>query len=275
MDKDLYLGVDCGGTSLRIGIIDAQGKLLSSKKIPSPLKTEPETLARKVKLQLGNLDINKFKGIGVGVPGPLDLKSGLILKSSNLGNVAPIPVLKQFVTVFNSKIYLDRDTNVALLGEVWQGIGRGLRDVIMLTLGTGVGGAIMVEGEIERGVGGKAGEIGHMYLSVGDGRWKMEDLPVCGLGHKGCFEALINSAQSLDEMADYLGYGLANIADVFNPQLIIIGGGKVMIGDFLPKAKKVMRRVGIREVVDETRVEYAKLGEWSGVYGAARLAMLG
>lgn len=274
MDKKFYLGVDCGGTYLRIGIIDGEGKLLSSKKVTSPLKTEPENLARKVKIELSSLDLKNLEGVGVGVPGPLDMENGLILRSSNLGNVTPIPVYKQFVTLFNSKIYLDRDTNLALLGEVWLGIGKGLKDVIMLTLGTGIGGAIMINGEIERGVEGKAGEIGHMYLPLAS-KVRDSDIPKCGLGHKGCFEALINYASTLEEISEYLGYGLANIADIFNPQLIIVGGGKIKLGNFLSKAKEIMRKVGVGEVVDETRVEYAKLGEWSGVYGGARLAMLG
>lgn len=273
-----FLGIDCGATNLRIGLVDETGKLLSSKKLPSPLRREPEKLAQIVKDQVRG---QQFDGIGIGVPGPLDFEKGLILPSSNLGNITPIPIRAKFEAEFNSKIYLDRDTNVALIGEAWVGGAKGLKDVIMITLGTGVGGAIMVEGEIKRGEGGQAGEIGHMYLEVQSAKFKVQSLPKCGLGHEGCFEAMINSAQNLDDLATYLGYGLANIVDIFNPQKIIIGGGKVNLampagrqGNFLPDAIKIMKKTGIKPAVDNTRVEYAKLGEWSGVYGAARKAIV-
>jgi len=94
----------------------------------------------------------------------------------------------------------------------------------------------------------------------------------CGLGHESCLEALINSAQNLDEMATYLGYGLANIVDIFNPQMIIIGGGKLVLGDFLPKAVQVMKEKGMKGAVDEVEVVYAKLEDRSGVYGGVKFA---
>lgn len=293
----LFLGIDCGATNLRFGILSEEGELISSKKLPSPLKYNPEKLPDIVKAQLGGF-LGQIEAIGLGVPGPLDLTKGLILPSSNIGNLVSIPIVKKFELVFNLKIYLGRDTNLALLGEAWKGAVVGCKDVVMLTLGSGVGGAMMVEGKLEEGASGKAGEIGHMFLqipcetsartdssSLVSGALAGEShslqflptsssLPRCGLGHQGCFEALINSAKDLDELGTYLGYGLANIADIFNPQKIIIGGGKVKAGDFLPKAIEIMKEVGVKPNVDEVVVEYAKLGEWSGIYGAARLTNL-
>ncbi len=282
-----FLGIDCGATNLRIGFVDKAGKLLSSKKLPSPLRYQPENFAQIIKDQVRG---QAFDDIGIGVPGPLDFKKGLILPSSNLGNITPIPILTKFEMVFNRKIYLDRDTNVALIGEAWVGGAKGLKEVVMITLGTGVGGAIMVEGKIERGEGGMAGELGHMYIEIENLRFKIENLPRCGLGHEGCLEAMINSAKGLDDLATYLGYGLASIVDIFNPQKIIIGGGKMQFGlsavrlsspsksdwrsDFLPAAIRIMKQKGVKPPVDKVQVSYAKLGEWSGVYGAARLAMI-
>lgn len=264
-----FLGIDCGATNLRIGIVDQEGKLLSHKISPSPLKTEPEKLAGIVKDLVR--DMGDINGIGIGLPGPLDLKNGIILPSSNLGNIAPIIVRQKFELTFNCLISLDRDTNVALLGEVWKGAAKGCQDVIMLTLGSGVGGAILEGGEIERGESGKAGEIGHMYLQVKSEKLKVKNLPKCGLGHEGCLEALIASADNMDELAFYLGYGLSNIVDIFNPEKVIIGGGKLKMGDFLPKAVKIMKETGMKPAVDEVGVEYAKLGSMAGVYGAAKL----
>ena len=98
---------------------------------------------------------------------------------------------------------------------------------------------------------------------------------VCGLGHKGCFEGMLNSAQDIDHFVTYLGWGLANIVDIFDPQKIIIGGGKLSIGNFLPKALEIMIVNSIRESADDVQVVYAKLGDLSGIYGGARLAMTG
>lgn len=272
-----YLGIDCGATNLRIGVFDEQGNLLNKWKIPSPLKSQPEKLADIVKEQIGDIQV---QSIGIGVPGPLDLENGSILQSPNLGNQQPIKITSQFDSVFSEqssralrhiKIYLDRDTNVALLGEAWKGGAVGLKDVVMLTLGSGVGGAIMINGEIEHGESGKAGELGHMIIG-GNG--------ICGLGHKGCLEGMINSTQDLDEMGTYLGLGLANIVDIFNPEKIIIGGGKINYGlpagrqgDFLTKAVEIMKEKGMKPAVDEVLVEYAKLKDDSGLFGAAKLVI--
>lgn len=259
-----FLGVDCGATNLRAGILDEVGNLLEKFQVESPLKTNASNFAKIVKNCIKKY--TNFTGIGIAVPGPIDPEKGLILPSPNIGNKDPIDIRGQFKQHFNQMVQFDRDTNAALLGEKWQGAAVGLNNVVMLTLGSGVGGAIMIGGEIDRGESGKAGEIGHIYLEVGS-------LPVCGLGHKGCLEALINSAQNVEELGIYLGYGLANIVDIFNPQKIIIGGGKIKMGDFIPKAVAVMKEKGMKPAVDEVMVEYAKLGEWSGVYGAAYLAM--
>jgi len=258
-----YLGIDCGATNLRLGIVDDRGNLTNSKKVPSPLKTNPQSFAQIVKSEIGD---SKIEGIGIGVPGPLDIEKGLILPSSNLANNMPLEILTQFKSLFRTKVVMDRDAIVALMGEAWKGAAVGCKNVVLLTLGTGVGGAVMIDGEIDRGKNGKAGEIGHMIIDS-------ESEKQCGLGHRGCLEAMINSSDELDDISEFLGIGLANIASIFNPEKIIIGGGKVAIGDFLPKALEIMGQNGIKSAVDEIVVEYAKLDEWSGVYGAAKLVI--
>ena len=137
----------------------------------------------------------------------------------------------------------------------------------------------MIEGRIDHGKSGKAGEIGHAFLEIQNSKFKIQNLPTCGLGHHGCLEALINASKSWLEMAKFLGYGLANIVDIFNPQMIILGGGKLKHQvpghkrrDFLTEAVDTMKKVGMKGAVDEVEVVYAKLDEMSGVYGGAKLA---
>lgn len=258
-----YLGIDCGGTNLRAGIVSKDGELIESWKVSSPLKTNPQSFAEIIK---ATVDGAEFEAIGIGVPGPLDLEKGLILISSNLENKEPLEIVDQVKAIFKKDVSFDRDTIIALIGEAWVGSAIGAKNVVMLTLGTGVGGAAMINGEIERGADGKAGEIGHMIIDS-------ESNKECGLGHKGCLEAMINGTEALDELATFLGLGLANIVDIFNPEKIIIGGGKLAMGDFLPQAIQVMKDNGVKPTVDEVIIEYAKLGEWSGVIGAAKLAI--
>jgi len=306
---DVYVGIDCGATNCRLGVVEPNGNLLDSVKFSSPLRTHPQHFGQIIKEHLDQLMKPEWsiKAIGVGTPGPLDLENGLILPSSNIGNAENINLKGQLESLFNVPIYFDRDTNVALLGESWVGIAKGVQDAVMLTLGSGVGGALMINGGLERGASGKAGELGHVLLSItGPATRKPQNLPTpltsagphsgapllaspvpksdllifrssdsptCGLGHQGCLEAWINSTKDLEEFSYFLGLGLANIVDIFNPQMIVIGGGKVNIGDFLTKAIEVMKENGTKGAVDEVKVLYAKLGDSSGVYGAAKLAI--
>ncbi len=269
------LGVDCGATNMRVGIVDEQGNVLAFEKVPSPLKSEPEKFAHKIKeitqtllkgTELLERDIDR---IGLGVPGPIDFEKGEILRSSNLGNQQPINFKHQLELLFDSKIYFDRDTNVALRGEAWLGAAADSLNVVMLTLGTGVGGAIIINGQLQQGSEGMAGEIGHMFIEVEN----CDFVPKCGLGHKGCLESFIKSAQNLSEISRYLGIALVNIVDILNPEKIIVGGGMIMEGDFLPGAVKVMKEKGIQPSADQVIVQYTKLGDLSGVIGAAKMAL--
>ncbi len=305
---NVYVGVDCGATNLRVGVADESGRVIASSKVPSPLRSHPLKFAEKIKEQVDLLlegKEHRVLAIGVGMPGPIDLKKGVILPSANLGNLEPIDLTRQFETVFGVPAYFDRDTNLALIGEVWRGAAVNKKEVVMLTLGSGVGGAVMVDGKIDRGATGKGGEMGHIILwmevppkqelikrhfCVGGKDWDPATMVLthpqvslkkgqitfhCGLGHENCLEALINSAKSVDELGTYLGYGIANLVDIFNPQAVIIGGGKLNIGDFLPQAVCVMKEVGMKPAVDEVEVSYAKLKELSGVYGGIKIAIEG
>lgn len=272
---EIFLGIDCGGTHLRVGMITEDGHLIAATKRNSPLKTHPSDFGIRVYEIYQQLVAEKkisaqLAGIGVGVPGPLDLEAGLILPSSNLNNLQPISVVDQLKTRFNAPVFLDRDTNMALRGELWQGSVKGVRSGVMLTLGTGVGGAILIDGKINEGQNGLAGELGHMIIQVSDN----SGIPLCGLGHRGCLESYIQANRhDLEKISFYLGTALANIVDIFNPEMIIIGGGMVKQGNFLPQAIQVMKKKGMKPSVDQVRVVYAKLADLAGVYGAVKFCI--
>lgn len=271
------IGIDCGATHLRIGIVDQDGKIIGFEKSHSPLRNEPDQFGAKIKelskklFEETHFVESEIEAIGVGVPGPIDFDRGLILTSSNLKNSEPIDFKHQIEALNSNKVYIDRDTDIALKGEVWKGAAIDSKNVVMLTLGTGVGGAIMIDGKLQKGSSGMGGEIGHIILQVNDA----PDLPVCGLGHHGCLEGFIKSAEDIHQVGLYLGIGLANIVDMLNPQKIIIGGGMIMQGDFLPEAIQTMKEKGVKPAVDEVIVEYSKLGDLAGVVGAAKLAFDG
>jgi glucokinase len=272
-----FLGVDCGASNLRVGLVDDNGEVLGFEKITSPLRHQSDQFGQKVKdlatkiLNDQKLVESNIDGIGIGTPGPIN--DGQILKSSNIGNQEPINLRHQIELLFNSKVYFDLDGHVALRGEAWVGAASDSQDVVFLTLGTGVGGAIMDKGVIEEGSEGMAGELGHTYIATGDTEYKTEELPVCGLGHKGCLEGYIKHAKDLDQIGYYLGIALANFVAIFNPQKIIIGGGMIKQGDFLPKAIDVMKQKGMHPEVDNVIVQYGQLGDLAGVIGAAKMAL--
>ncbi len=274
----MYIGIDCGASHLRVGLISEEGEVLGFEQSNSPLSSNPGQFGQIIKETAAKLaltkkiDLEQVKAIGVGVPGPIDFAQGSILTSSNIGNSSPIPVKDQLHLAFARPTFIDRDTDVALRGEAWKGNARLSKDIIMLSLGTGVGGAIMINGKVDQGSHGMAGEIGHTYIEFENSKFEIRNLPACGLGHKGCLEAFIKHAKSLEEVSLYLGLGLANMVDIFNPERIIISGGMLKQGDFLPKAIQVMKQKGMHPGVDQVLVEYAALGEIAGVIGAAKLA---
>jgi glucokinase len=275
---ELFLGIDCGGTHLRVGLVDSSGQLLTWKKIHSPLKNQSNDFGAIVHqvtselLSQSQFNLRQIKAIGVGVPGPLDIQTGHILQSPNLANSEPISVVSQLETSFNLPAYLDRDTNIGLLGEQWLGAARNNQQVIMLTLGTGIGGAILLNGQLYRGHHGRAGEIGHTYIGLVDPHQESVDIPKCGLGHSGCFEAIFKHSE-FSQLPFYLGKGLASVIDIFDPEIIILGGGMMSALDkHLPAIQQEMISSSVTKLASQTELVSAQLGDIAGIYGAAKLA---
>jgi glucokinase len=311
------LGIDIGGTNLVVGSVPADGSsLLALGSEP----TQPElgatsVLDRLVGLAERTIAQTKHKvpgaeilGVGIGAPGPLDTKSGIVLLTPNLGWVN-MPLRQIIHDRLGLPAALDNDANCAVLGEWWVGAARGARHAIGITIGTGVGGGLVLEGRLYHGASDVAGEIGHTTIDT-EGRR-------CKCGNYGCLEAyasgpniamraieaveagaastlsalvaanqpitaqtVYEAAQQGDELAlevvndtaKFLGAGIANLLNVFNPQVVVVCGGVTLAGDhlFVPLRREVARRA-FKPAVQACRIVPGELINTAGVYGAARV----
>jgi len=282
MVRKLAVGIDLGATNTRIGLVSFEGKLIKTTKVFS--KT-PNDLIRQLKSFIGR---RMVEGIGIGAPGPLDLRQGRILNTPNLISWRQTPIVKLLKDNFQTKVYLERDTNIALFGEAWRGKAKEKRNVLMLTLGTGVGGAIMVNGHIYHGTNGVGAELGHMKIS--------DKGPTCGCGNVGDLEAflgargvrerfditqpeLIDKVLSGDKKAikiaeklgKILGIAIGNLINIFDPELVIIGGGVSKIGDVLLDPASISAREVALVLPLRAEIVIGQLGDDAGIYGGARL----
>jgi glucokinase len=294
------IGLDLGGTNLRAAAIDRSGKMLD--KIAED--TNPEK-GREVVLGDMAAVINKVRanrpgdtltGIGIGVPGFILLKEGVITNSNNLACLENFPIRDEIEHRLQTRVILENDANAAALGEKWMGAGRDVDDLVLLTLGTGIGGGIIAGGHVLHGYLGMAGELGHLTV-VPNGN-------PCGCGNRGCLEkhasataisamaGLLHLGDNLspkevydfaaagDErakrvfeiMGEMLGVALAMLANVFNYPLYLLSGGILPAWDFFaPKMIAVMRERSFTFRTTNTRIEKATLGNEAGLYGAAYL----
>lgn len=312
MTRPIYIGVDLGGTTIKVGICNEEGQLLHKYEGPTEAESGPETVLNNVEryvrhlVETSNYEWDQVVGIGAGVPGFLDIPAGVVRISPNL-NWRDVPVKAILEEKLGKTVLLNNDANVAALGEVWSGAGKGLQNVVCFTLGTGVGGGIIINGKIYEGYQGMAGELGHIQV--------VPDLEAiqCGCGQMGCVET-VSSATGIVRMANdavergerttlaildkieakdvfdaakigdevalriirraahYLGKTMAILSVVLNPQRFIIGGGVSKAGNLLFDAirenyEKYTPQAS-REGVD---IVPAALGNDAGVVGAAGL----
>jgi len=304
-------GVDVGGTTLKLGLFDERGNLLDKWEVRTDtedngahiLPDAAESIRNKITEK--NLKAEEILGVGIGAPGPVDAE-GTVYKAVNLGwDVINIPaIFRQYLDI---PVAAANDANIAAFGEMWQGAGKGFKDVVAVTLGTGVGGGIIVNGNILTGAIGAGGEIGHLHIED-------EETEECGCKNKGCLEQYASatgvvrlaekrllkkddasvlrerelSAKSVFdavkagdqaaidvawEFGDYLGKGLALVAAVTNPEVFVIGGGVSHAGDILfdyicPAYQKYVF-AGCRDA----KFVLARLGNDAGIYGAAGLIL--
>lgn len=314
---DFVLGIDIGGTNLVVGAVAGDGsRVIGAHSAPTNPGRGPDAVVDDL-IAMGQQTLATLQrevadarvlGIGVGAPGPLDRRQGVVLLTPNLGWVN-MPLRARLAEGLQLTTALDNDANCAILGECWVGAARGAQYVMGMTIGTGIGGGIVIDGELYHGASDCAGEIGHMTIDL-DGRR-------CGCGNYGCLEAyasgpaialraveqlhsgaesaltaMVNgdlsritaqtvyqAAQDGDtlakevvrETAHYLGAGLANLLNIFNPDRVVIVGGVTQAGDWLfePLRRDVARRA-FKPAVQACEIVPGQLDGLAGVYGAAK-----
>lgn len=304
-------GIDVGGTTVKMGLFSIDGDIIDKWEIVSRVENSGKNILPDIAASIENtilersIDKADVAGIGIGVPGPVK-SDGTVLVTANLG-WGELNVSEELTKLTNMHVKVGNDANVAALGEMWLGGGKGFENVVMITLGTGVGGGIIVDGSIVYGTNGAGGEIGHMHVEDAE-----EDK--CGCGNKGCLEQMASatgvvrltkkalaacdtpsvlregviSAKSVfdavkagDELAvsvaetfgKYLGTVLANVAVVCDPEVFVIGGGVSKAGDILiDYIEKYYKKYAFSACRD-AKFALATLGNDAGICGAAKLIL--
>lgn len=311
MEKKYVVGVDLGGTKIYTALVDLEGNIISEVNVKTEAhkgeKCVLDKILKTIDTVLEGIDINEVKSIGIGSPGPLDIKRGLIVYTPNLP-FKNFNLVKPIKEKYKLDTYLDNDANVATLSEFMFGSGKGTKNMVYMTVSTGIGGGAIINGSLFRGSTSNALEIGHITVMSGG--------PRCGCGNTGCAEALASGTaimkrarEAVDSKVDttlrdyeevtarevfqeaekgdkvsqdilnnalsYLGITVANVANTFDPDMIVIGGGVGGAGRMVfDKINEEMERRTLRTIYNNCKVEKAILGSKAGVLGAAALAIL-
>ena len=309
---EYLFGVDIGGTTVKMGLFTAEGELLDKWEITT--RTDDggayilSDIAKSVEEKMAEKSISKddIKGIGLGVPGSVR-DDGVVNKCVNLG-WGVFNAADELSQITGLPVKVGNDANMAALGEYWQGGGKGYKSIIMVTLGTGVGGGIIIDGKVLSGVNGAGGEIGHITIDP-------DEQDYCNCGKRGCLEQyasatgivrlanralaetekpsslrevkyisakeIFDSAKAgdglaldlVEEFGKKLGFALANVACVADPEAFVIGGGVSKAGEIiLDTAKKYFQQYAFHPCRD-TKFVLATLGNDAGMYGAAKLVL--
>ncbi|MFL6417278.1 MAG: ROK family protein [Bryobacteraceae bacterium] len=296
------IGVDLGGTNLRVAAMDPAGLILERISVPATYAGGPEKVVEEIANLIdsvrNSLPNQTLCGVGIGIPGFIDRETGVVVGSANLPGFLGFPVRDAFYKHLGTRVFLENDANAAALGEMWLGAGRDVKELILITLGTGIGGGIVVGGEVLAGSHGMAGEIGHMTV-IPDGN-------PCGCGNCGCLEkhASATAVAAMGRMmhmgTDITAYGvyklategnpsailifesvgkalgiaLANMINLFNFPLYLLSGGPLPAWDlFAPAMFAEVRKRSLTYNRVGARIEKALLGADAGLFGAAYLPL--
>ncbi|TVQ08489.1 MAG: ROK family protein [Leptolyngbya sp. DLM2.Bin27] len=286
------IGVDLGGTAIKLGRFTQAGECLANLTVPTPQPSTPAAVMAATAAAIATLDPDReAAAIGIGTPGPADAAGRIARVAINLAGWTDVPVADWLEAQTGRPVAVANDANCAGLGEAWLGAGRSFKDVLTLTLGTGVGGAIILDGKLFVGRHGTAGELGLITLNP--------EGPPCNSGNRGSLEqhcsvqavvretgltpaALFDQAKAGDESAiafwktygRWLGAGLASLVYVLTPEAVILGGGISAAADlFLPTTLAELETRVLPSSREGMQVLVAELGNQAGIAGAARLAL--
>lgn len=304
-------GVDIGGTTVKLGLFKTNGELLDKWEIPTRTEDRGERILPDIaetleqKMEEKGISHADMSGVGIGIPAPVDAR-GIVQNTANLG-WGYKEVRRELEELVGMKVAVGNDANVAALGEMWLGAGKGQMNMVMVTLGTGVGGGIIVNGQPLAGAHGAGGEIGHLCVNE-------KETEHCGCGNCGCleqyasatgiarlarirlaadnkpsslrgkhisaktvFDALKEGDQVAEEIVEefgrYLGYAMANLAAVTDPSVIVIGGGVSKAGEILLGYVEKYFKEKAFFANRDTQFVLAELGNDAGICGAAKLIL--
>ena len=311
------LAIDLGGTKIFTAVISSKGQIIAKERCLTLADEGPKVVINRILsaidhlLSQRNINLPQLDSISIAAAGAIDSEKGLVTSSPHLPGWHDVPLRGIVKEKYKVNTFLINDASAAALGEHHFGAGRGVNNLFLLTLGTGIGGGIIINGRLYSGVSGSAGEIGHTTIDVHG--------PRCDCGNTGCLEALVSgtavakeairrirqgersslteivegkienitaekvslAAQGGDSLASevilkaatYLGVGIANLVNIFNPEMIIIGGGIAKMGDLLLNpARQVVRERAFQLSAQAVRIVPAQLGDDAGVLGAAVFA---
>ncbi|QSO46411.1 ROK family protein [Alicyclobacillus mengziensis] len=294
------IGIDLGGTKIATAVVDENGDVIAHLEVPTHAKEGPQAvldrMAETAKRVAQAVPSIQPMAVGVGAPGPLNPKRGIVFGPPNLPGWDHVNLVDELQQRLGLHVVIDNDANAATLAEATLGAGRGYHNLVYITVSTGIGGGVMLDGKVRQGEFGCAAEIGHHIVDING--------PLCHCGNRGCLETFASGTaiertalermgeplnasrvallareknviaqQILDDVYRYLGAGLVNVINLFDPAVIIIGGGVAQIGRPMFEAlQQVVNNNHFRSSVGENvQVVPAQLGTKAGVIGAALL----
>lgn len=314
ISKKYKIGVDVGGTNVKIALVDKTGSIVYSDTVPTRAEMGYEYTISNIITAIGNvmkeskITKDSIEGIGFGFPGQIDCDNGIVRLAPNIPGWVNIPIADIISKEFSIPVKVDNDVRCAALAELNYGAGKGAKNLVCITVGTGIGSGLIVNGKLVRGASNAAGEIGHIKL-------QMENGPLCGCGDYGCLEAFASGpaivamaeeyikggkstkyrelakteitpyvvaeaakqgdvvAKKIFEiMGNYIGIGLASVVNLLNPEKIVIGGGVADAGDLLfNPIKETLKKRTMPIQGSAVKVVHAELGNTAGVIGASLL----
>lgn len=319
--KDFLLGVDLGGTKILAGVFDAKFDLKGTAKLSTKADRGVDAVIDRIARCINeavdecDLTLKRIRGVGIGAPGAVDAESGRVIFAPNLPGWKDIPLKKELEKRLGVPVFAGNDCNVCTLGTFDREYKAKPKNLVGVFIGTGIGGGLVINGELYAGHNLTAGEIGHMVIEVNG--------PKCGCGNRGCFEALasrtaifrkIQSAvkdgqktiltdmlgpdladmrsgdlrkairkgdkfveKVVEEAAEYAGIGIANLINILNPEIVVVGGGVIeaLENEIMPTLIKVAKEHVMSGTMSGIEIEASKLGDHAGITGAAVLARRG